>query len=87
MKVLTCRVWILIKKVEISPMRASKSRCPRTFALPCKVTYDIVEIASKLIWLHLHFEWTKVSKNALKSLIWKPEACSKRVLPDRSILI
>ena len=52
-----------------------------------KVTYDIVEIASKLIWLHLHFEWTKVSKNALKSLIWKPEACSKRVLPDRSILI
>ena len=35
MKVLTCRVWILIKKVEISPMRASKSRCPRTFALPC----------------------------------------------------
>ena len=41
--------------------------------------------------LRLHFEWTKVHYKCQKivnlSSFWKTEACSKTVLPDRSILI
>ena len=41
--------------------------------------------------LRLYFEWTKVilkcQKRSILAIFWKPEACGKTVLPDRSILI